>query len=86
MNNIDDIRAEIFADILTVAQVRRELAKEIDDPEVSLFHDLRSLPASKWDCEKIFVACCVLHNMMLDEMVQEQAPPRVGRGCCMPDE
>ncbi len=29
-------------------------------------------------CEKIFVACCVLHNMMLDEMVQEQAPPRVG--------
>ncbi len=49
MNNIDDIRAEIFADIPTVAQVCRDLAKEIDNPEVSLFRDLRSLPASKWD-------------------------------------
>ena len=43
------IRAEIFADIPTVAQVRRELAKEIDDPEVSLFRDLRSLSSSDWE-------------------------------------
>jgi hypothetical protein len=37
-------------------------------------------------CQKVFVTCCVLHNMMLDEMVREPAPPRVGRGCCMPDD
>ena len=35
-------------------------------------------------CERIFVACCVLHNMMLDEMVREEPPARVGRGCHMP--
>jgi hypothetical protein len=37
-------------------------------------------------CEKLFVTCCVLHNMMLDEMVREPPPPRVGRGCCMPQD
>jgi hypothetical protein len=28
----------------------------------------------------------VLHNMMLDEMVREDPPPKIGRGCCMPNE
>ena len=37
-------------------------------------------------CQHIFVACCVLHNMMLDEMVREEPPPRVGRGCQMPND
>ena len=37
-------------------------------------------------CQHIFVACCVLHNMMLDEMVREEPPPRVGRGHCMPND
>jgi hypothetical protein len=37
-------------------------------------------------CEKVFVTCCVLHNMMLDEMVREPPPPRVGRGCRMPND
>ena len=37
-------------------------------------------------CQHIFVACCVLHNMMLDEMVREEPPPRIGRGCCMPND
>jgi len=36
-------------------------------------------------CENVFVACCVLHNMMLDEMKREQSPERLGRGCRMPD-
>ena len=33
----------------------------------------------------VFVACCVLHNMMLDEMKREQSTERLGRGCMMPD-
>jgi hypothetical protein len=37
-------------------------------------------------CQHIFVACCVLHNMMLDEMIREEPPPRIGRGCCMPND
>jgi hypothetical protein len=37
-------------------------------------------------CQHIFVACCVLHNMMLDEMIREDPPPRIGRGCCMPND
>ena len=37
-------------------------------------------------CQHIFVACCVLHNMMLDEMQREEPPPRVGRGCRMPND
>jgi hypothetical protein len=37
-------------------------------------------------CRDIFIACCVLHNMMLDEMEREEAPPRIGRGCHMPHE
>ena len=37
-------------------------------------------------CQHIFVACCVLHNMMLDEMVREEPQPRVGRGCQMPND
>jgi hypothetical protein len=36
-------------------------------------------------CENVFVACCVLHNMMLDEMKREQSTERLGRGCMMPD-
>ena len=35
-------------------------------------------------CKRIFIACCVLHNMMLDEMVHEEPSQRVGRGCHMP--
>ena len=34
----------------------------------------------------LFVTCRILHNMMLDEMVREQAPPRVGCGCCVLDD
>lgn len=34
--------------------------------------------------QKLFVACCVLHNMMLDEMKREETPPRIGQGCRMP--
>ncbi|KAL7425583.1 hypothetical protein ACHAXH_000201 [Discostella pseudostelligera] len=37
-------------------------------------------------CQDVFIACCVLHNMMLDEMEREEAPPRIGRGCHMPHE
>ena len=37
-------------------------------------------------CEMVFVACCVLHNMMLDEMKREPPPERLGRGCQMPDD
>ena len=37
-------------------------------------------------CQHIFVSCCVLHNMMLDEMIREEPPPRIGRGCCMPND
>eukprot|EP00956_Cyclotella_meneghiniana_P035135 scaffold111769_cov64-Cyclotella_meneghiniana.AAC.2 len=35
-------------------------------------------------CEKIFVACCVLHNMMLDLITPADAEARVGRGCPLP--
>ena len=37
-----------------------------------------------WDitvCGKIFVTCCILHNMMLDLMVREEKANRIGRGC-----
>ncbi len=37
-------------------------------------------------CQHIFVACCVLHNMMLEEMIREEPAPRIGRGCCMPND
>jgi len=37
-------------------------------------------------CQDVFIACCVLHNMMLDEMERKDAPPRIGRGCHMPHE
>jgi hypothetical protein len=37
-------------------------------------------------CKQVFVACCVLHNMMLDEMVREEPPARVGWGCHMPED
>ena len=37
-------------------------------------------------CQHTFFACCVLHNMMLDEMVREEPPPRLGRGCQMPND
>ena len=37
-------------------------------------------------CRKIFVTCCVLHNMMLDEMVREEKAPRIGRGCSIGDD
>jgi hypothetical protein len=36
-------------------------------------------------CEMVFVSCCVLHNMMLDEMKREPPPERLGRGCQMPN-
>jgi hypothetical protein len=32
-------------------------------------------------CRKIFVACCILHNMMLDKMVREEKAPQIGQGC-----
>ena len=35
-------------------------------------------------CQDVFMTCCVLHNMMLDKMEREEAPPRIGRGCHMP--
>eukprot|EP00956_Cyclotella_meneghiniana_P005219 scaffold6502_cov38-Cyclotella_meneghiniana.AAC.6 len=35
-------------------------------------------------CEKIFVTCCVLHNMMLDLITPSDAEARVGRGCPLP--
>ena len=31
-------------------------------------------------CANIFVTCCCLHNEMLDMMVRDLNPPRVGRG------
>ena len=31
-------------------------------------------------CQHIFVACCVLHNMMLDEMVREDPPSKIRCG------
>ena len=37
-------------------------------------------------CRKIFVSHCVLHNMMLDEMVREEKAPRIGRGCSIGDD
>jgi hypothetical protein len=36
-------------------------------------------------CQQIFFTCCILHNMMLDEMVREAPPERIGRGCRMPN-
>ncbi len=36
-------------------------------------------------CEMVFLTCCVLHNMMLDEMKREPPPERLGHGCQMPD-
>jgi len=36
-------------------------------------------------CEMVFLACCVLHNMMVDEMKREPPPERLERGCRMPD-
>jgi hypothetical protein len=33
----------------------------------------------------VFVACCVIHNMMLDEMRREPPTERLGHGCQMPD-
>ena len=37
-------------------------------------------------CQHNFVLCCVLHNMMLDEMTREELPPKIGHGCCMPND
>ncbi|KAL9185687.1 hypothetical protein ACHAXT_003464 [Thalassiosira profunda] len=31
-------------------------------------------------CEKVFVTCCILHNLMLDEMTRQANPPRAVRG------
>ena len=36
-------------------------------------------------CEWVFLACCVIHNMMLDEMRREPPTERLGHGCQMPD-
>lgn len=32
-------------------------------------------------CEKIFVTCCILHNMMLDQMERSNTNHRATRGC-----
>ncbi|MFM8622630.1 MAG: transposase family protein [Holophagaceae bacterium] len=37
-------------------------------------------------CRNIFVACCVLHNMMLDEMTKEDANSTIRRGICLPND
>jgi len=37
-------------------------------------------------CQQIFVSCCVLHNMMLDEMTKDDANSKIGRGCCLPND
>ncbi len=29
-------------------------------------------------CQDVFIACCVLHNMMLDEMQREESASRIG--------
>lgn len=34
-------------------------------------------------CRNIFVACCVLHNMMLDEMTKDDANSKIGHGICL---
>ena len=37
-------------------------------------------------CQEIFVVCCVLHNMMLDEMSKDDANSKIGRGICLPND
>ena len=37
-------------------------------------------------CRNIFVACCVLHNMMLDEMTKDDANSKIGHGFCLPND
>lgn len=37
-------------------------------------------------CQHIFVACCVLHNMMLDEMTKDDSNSKIGRGICLPND
>jgi hypothetical protein len=37
-------------------------------------------------CQHLFVACCVLHNMMLDEMTKDDSKSKIGRGICLPNE
>ena len=38
----------------------------------------------------MFVACCILHNMMMDEMqckdIQREDVQRIGHGCQMPND
>ena len=37
-------------------------------------------------CENVFVTCCILHNMMLDEMDRDQNAPRAQHGQPLPGE
>ena len=37
-------------------------------------------------CQRIFVSCCVLHNMMLDEMTQDDANSKISRGISLPND
>ncbi len=43
------IVAEVLAEILTQDSILSDLCKEIDDPEVSVWSNLRSLSASDWE-------------------------------------
>ncbi len=37
-------------------------------------------------CQLIFVSCCVLHNMMLDEMTKDDSNSKISRGICLPND
>jgi hypothetical protein len=37
-------------------------------------------------CQQLFVTCCVLHNMMLDEMMKDDSKSKIGRGVCLPND
>ena len=38
------------------------------------------------DCQEIFVVCCILPNLMLDEMTKDDANSKIGHGICLPND
>jgi hypothetical protein len=51
---VASIREELAIEVPTLSQLQEELKKELEDPEISLFRNIRHLLAAEWDS---FDAC-----------------------------
>ena len=46
---VASIREELAREVPTLLQLQEELKKELEDPEISLFRNIRHLSAAEWD-------------------------------------